>query len=357
MKLLIASLLPLAHGVVTELSTQQLFEGIQENKFQVIVDVRSQAEFDAGHIEGATLLENLFYFGMGSLESASPADLEGCELCHIAVYDRSGGRTINAIEILEEAGFMNLYNGQGTSQWTSAGYSLVTDVSVVPPCTTDPAAQEQCSALEEAPTTSPTVNDPTAIRSLDAAQFVQLRNQGMFDVILDVREETSGGHITGATLIGPLSEEILLDLEGCAYCNIAIYGEGAEDAADLLVENGFNGRLYFGPSVEEYSDAGFELSTAESVEPRCTTDTVIQEACEARWVEDGGDSGEASGSEPPSAPTPSSKEPKPSPAKDPTEEKPSETNSTAAPAAPTSDVQQFSAVLSCIIGLSIAMLL
>jgi rhodanese-related sulfurtransferase len=188
MKLLIASLLPLAHGVVTELSTQQLFEGIQENKFQVIVDVRSQAEFDAGHIEGATLLENLFYFGMGSLESASPADLEGCELCHIAVYDRSGGRTINAIEILEEAGFMNLYNGQGTSQWTSAGYSLVTDVSVVPPCTTDPAAQEQCSALEEAPTTSPTVNDPTAIRSLDAAQFVQLRNQGMFDVILDVRE-------------------------------------------------------------------------------------------------------------------------------------------------------------------------
>ena len=188
MKFVLVSLLPLAQAAVTELSTQQLYDGIQESKFQVIVDVRSQEEFDAGHIEGATLLENLFYFGMGSLESATPADLEGCELCHIAVYDRSGGRTINAIEILEEAGFTNVYNGQGTSQWTSAGYSLVTDESVTPPCTTDPDAQDQCSALAEAPTASPTVDDPSLVRTLDAAQFVQLRNGGMFDVILDVRE-------------------------------------------------------------------------------------------------------------------------------------------------------------------------
>lgn len=188
MKYLLVSLLPLAHAVVTELSTQQLFEGIQQNKFQVIVDVRSQAEFDAGHIEGATLLENLFYFGMGSLESSSPSDLQGCELCHIAVYDRSGGRTVNAIEILEQAGFMNLYNGQGTSQWASAGYPLVTDASVTPPCTTDSAAQDQCSMQQDAPTVSPTVDDPSVVRTLGAPQFVQLRNQGKFDVILDVRE-------------------------------------------------------------------------------------------------------------------------------------------------------------------------
>ncbi len=170
--------------------------------------------------------------------------------------------------------------------------------------------------------------------------------------------DTSGGHITGATLIGPLSAETLSDLEGCVYCNIAMYGEGAEDAADLLVENGFGGRLYFGPSVEEYSDAGFDPSTAESIEPRCTTDTVIQEACEARWIEDGGDSGESSGSEPPSAPTSSSsKEPKPSPAKEPTKENPRKTNSTAAPTAPTSDVQHITAMFCCFVGLLMTVLL
>lgn len=383
MKFILLSLLPLAHAVVTELSTQQFFEGIQANKFQVIVDVRSQAEFDAGHIEGAFSMENLFYFGMGSLESSTPADLEGCELCHIAVYDRSGGRTINAIKILEQAGFMNLYNGQGSSQWTLAGYPLVTDASVMPPCASDPAAQDQCSMLEEAPTASPTVNDPALIRTVDAPQFVQLRNRGVFDVILDVREgetchattvcarpiswillnsfclrlDKTGGHITGATLIGPLTEDNLSELDGCDYCNIALYGEGAQDAADLLMENEFGGRMYLGPSVEEYADAGFALSSAESIEPRCTTDSVIQEACEARYLDDGGDAGGSSGAVPPSAPS-TSNVPEPAPVKAPSNENTPEEDITTPPTSPTSGILFISAMLSyIIIGVSTVFLL
>ena len=164
-------------------------------------------------------------------------------------------------------------------------------------------------------------------------------------------KDSTGGHITGATLIGPLSGDNLSELDGCDYCNIAIYGEGSEDAADLLQESDFGGRLYFGPSVEDYTDAGFELSSAESIEPRCTTDTVIQDACEARWIDDGGDdSGESSGTESPSDPS-APTEPEPSPPKEPTKENNPGENTATPPTVPTSGVHFISVVLSCVIGI------
>ena len=54
----------------------------------VLLDVRSQSEFDAGHIEGATLVDSLGRFGTGVNEIGMPTDLAGCEYCSIAVYCR-----------------------------------------------------------------------------------------------------------------------------------------------------------------------------------------------------------------------------------------------------------------------------
>lgn len=147
-----------------------------------IVDVRTQSEWDSGHIEGATLVENLATFGSSSHQGGSPLDLAGCESCSIVVYCRkkkkkscvlmykerialihlslsfclcfsvfvcprffciaqkllkgSGARASDAIQVLIANGFTGkLFNGQGTSQWTGAGYDLVQSPSVVPPCT------------------------------------------------------------------------------------------------------------------------------------------------------------------------------------------------------------------------------
>lgn len=108
-------------------------------KLDVIVDVRSFAEWQTGHIEGATLVENLASLG------ATPADLAGCEYCNIAVYCRSGNRARLALTKLIAAGFRGrLYNGLGTFQWTNAGYPLVNTPSVIPPCTVDADVSEQC---------------------------------------------------------------------------------------------------------------------------------------------------------------------------------------------------------------------
>lgn len=83
----------------------------------VILDVRSQSEYDDGHIEGAILIPNT--------EIADRLDEldKGDELL---VYCRTGNRSGQAIEILEEAGFTKIYHmNDGISTWISEGYPVV----------------------------------------------------------------------------------------------------------------------------------------------------------------------------------------------------------------------------------------
>lgn len=69
----------------------------------------------------------------------------------------SGARAGVAIQILIENGFEGqLYNGQGVNQWQAAGFPLVDDSSIVPPCSTSEA--ESCAGSRspsEAPSMSP----------------------------------------------------------------------------------------------------------------------------------------------------------------------------------------------------------
>ena len=65
---------------IMELDAVTFKNHIDKGLCDVLVDVRSTSEWEAGHIEGATLVENLASFGSGSsAESGSPADLAGCE--------------------------------------------------------------------------------------------------------------------------------------------------------------------------------------------------------------------------------------------------------------------------------------
>lgn len=119
-------------------NSQQFYEGVQAGLFHVIIDVRTVAEWDEGHIEGATLIENLALEGTVPDILLNPPAHCQTSACSIAVYCRSGGRAAAAIRRLQtEFGFTKtrFYNGLGTSQWTEAGYPLVTDTgSVTPAC-------------------------------------------------------------------------------------------------------------------------------------------------------------------------------------------------------------------------------
>lgn len=69
----------------------------------VILDVRTPEEFDAGHLEGATLLD----FNSGDLAAALPELDPSAEY---VVYCRSGNRSGQAIALMEQAGFERLTN-------------------------------------------------------------------------------------------------------------------------------------------------------------------------------------------------------------------------------------------------------
>ena len=116
-------------------------------EFKAIIDVRTRAEWDVGHIINATLLDSLQEAGTAD-EIATIADLNGCQNCPIVVYCRSGSRAAQALQKLELAGFQGpLYNGLGVNQWQAAGYELVNTLSLEPPCKDeDPDAPATCEA-------------------------------------------------------------------------------------------------------------------------------------------------------------------------------------------------------------------
>lgn len=152
--LLLASLGQIISQDTERLTSEEFYSGIKDERFDVIIDVRTIEEWDRGHIHGATFMEDLNRYGTSS-EISTPADLEGCEDCTIAVYCNSGARASQAARILADAGFKTpIYNGLGVMQWQAAGYPLVNTPSVVAPCQDGLSCSGE--SLTEPPTESPT---------------------------------------------------------------------------------------------------------------------------------------------------------------------------------------------------------
>jgi len=85
----------------------------------ITLDVRAPGEFNEGHIEGAQLID----FQSGNFESEI-ATLDKSKT--YAVYCRSGSRSGQAVKIMSDAGFSNIYNlNGGVIDWASAGLPLV----------------------------------------------------------------------------------------------------------------------------------------------------------------------------------------------------------------------------------------
>jgi rhodanese-related sulfurtransferase len=85
----------------------------------VTLDVRTPGEFMTGHIQGA---QNIDFEG-GSFESQIESlDKNGT----YAVYCRSGNRSGQAVKVMQDAGFKNIYNlDGGVIDWANSGLPLV----------------------------------------------------------------------------------------------------------------------------------------------------------------------------------------------------------------------------------------
>ncbi|MCR5575698.1 MAG: rhodanese-like domain-containing protein [Oscillospiraceae bacterium] len=77
----------------------------------VIVDVRRQDEYDAGHIPGAILIPN------ESIGTDRPEELPDLYQI-ILIYCRSGNRSKQAAQKLADMGYANIYEFGGIIDWT-----------------------------------------------------------------------------------------------------------------------------------------------------------------------------------------------------------------------------------------------
>ena len=85
----------------------------------ITLDVRTPIEFAEGHIDGARLID----FQSGNFENEIAALDKNATY---AVYCRSGNRSGQAVKVMQEAGFKNLFNMDGgVIDWANAGLPLV----------------------------------------------------------------------------------------------------------------------------------------------------------------------------------------------------------------------------------------
>ncbi len=88
----------------------------------VLVDVREQDEWDAGHVEGA------LHIPLADL----PARLDDLPDGEVVVVCRSGGRSARAVAWLSQNGYdaVNLDGGMGA--WAEAGRPMVSETGQAP---------------------------------------------------------------------------------------------------------------------------------------------------------------------------------------------------------------------------------
>ena len=103
-------------GVTAEQSYRQISQEeakkmMTRDDGHIVLDVRRQDEYDAGHIPGAVLIPN------ESIGTEPPAELPDTEQI-ILIYCRSGNRSKQAAQKLFDLGYTNVYEFGGISTWT-----------------------------------------------------------------------------------------------------------------------------------------------------------------------------------------------------------------------------------------------
>ncbi len=88
------------------------------NKDIILIDVRTPQEFASGHLENAVNMNYFdgdFYAQLKTLDKNKP----------VYLYCKSGRRSANAAEKLEDMGFVKIYDLEGgTSNWQAKGLTL-----------------------------------------------------------------------------------------------------------------------------------------------------------------------------------------------------------------------------------------
>ena len=99
-----------AAGAYRQISQEEALRMMKEETGYVILDVRREDEFEAGHIPGAILIPN------ESIEDTPPAQLPDRDQI-ILIYCRSGNRSKQAAQKLADMGYTAIYEFGGINTW------------------------------------------------------------------------------------------------------------------------------------------------------------------------------------------------------------------------------------------------
>ncbi len=110
-----------SHAQLKQIEPQQLLNEIQNNKILTIFDVRSEAEFAQGHIQGAI---NIPYDQIGQYKDKLSAYKDH----NVVLYCRSGRRAQIAAAALQRLGLSQLVDLNGhLLLWQKLHYPLVSN--------------------------------------------------------------------------------------------------------------------------------------------------------------------------------------------------------------------------------------
>lgn len=168
----------------TQISQEQAKEMIAREDGYVIVDVRRQDEYDAGHIPGAILIPN------ESIGTEQPEELPDMNQI-ILIYCRSGNRSKQAAQKLFDMGYTNIYEFGGIIDWAgeivteeAAGMVMKIGETEVPVTWEENASVEELKSLL-----------PLTIQMSMYGGFEQVGSIGQSIVRDDEQTTTSSGDI------------------------------------------------------------------------------------------------------------------------------------------------------------------
>ena len=123
----------------TQISQEQAKEMITRDDGHIIVDVRRQDEYDAGHIPGAILIPN------ENIGTEHPEELPDLNQI-ILIYCRSGNRSKQAAQKLFDMGYTNIYEFGGIIDWTG---EIVTEETTTEDSSESAAAGDTADAADQ----------------------------------------------------------------------------------------------------------------------------------------------------------------------------------------------------------------
>ena len=211
---------------VIHISTEEVNEIIEKGKDYIILDVRTQEEYDSGHLKDAMLIP------VDDLEERINEVPVGKP---IIVYCRSGRRSAIAADILLNNGFSPVYDMQGgIEKWKSDGYFVYGDAVTY-----------------------------NGINIEKVYEIVKDKNSNY--QIVDVRsaEEYGKAHIKGAISIPVSDIEINLnliskDLPVIVYCSSSTCGSSSF-AAEIFFGLGFKEVYAMNAGIEEWIEKGYPV--------------------------------------------------------------------------------------------------